>query len=196
MKIVFHVCAVLAAALIAQPALAQSSDTQSGVAPVLDPVAVEHARKLLDAMGSKAAFDRVFEPLAPLFAQAVLGKLADSPTGMAALAKINAQPGGTGRAGFERLLQTEFLTGVRARYDDLLDKSARHYAEQFSLAEIDQLTTFYSSGVGAKYIRIQPELQQMIKVDSSAIGAEVGAQAGAKAYDEALRGMGAKGSGE
>lgn len=61
--------------------------------------------------------------------------------------------------GLERFLKNYFAPdndNIKKLLDDVLDLSARFYAERFSVEEMRQLTTFLRSPVGQKFVEAAP----------------------------------------
>ncbi len=60
------------------------------------------------------------------------------------------------------------VQGYKPRKSELLDQIARIYAQQFSMAELQQIVNFYSSDVGQKLVSanvtINRQLQQVMKL--------------------------------
>jgi hypothetical protein len=86
---------------------------------------------------------------------AVLQK-ADALVDRVVLEETHSHPGQTAQFwnGFRAIVRAQ----VQSETNDFLLMSAQLYAAHFTDAELDQLTAFYSSGVGAKYFRTREQL--------------------------------------
>lgn len=58
--------------------------------------------------------------------------------------------------GFRAMVRNQ----IQSESQDFLFLSAQLYASRFSDAELDQLITFYSSGIGAKYFQVRQSLDR------------------------------------
>ena len=74
------------------------------------------------------------------------------------LEETHQHPGQTAQFwdGFRANVRSQIQTETQ----DFLVLSAQLYASRFSDAELDQLITFYSSGIGAKYFRAREQLDR------------------------------------
>jgi hypothetical protein len=147
---------LLVALTLAAPALAQEK-------PAVDPQRLAAARELMVAAGSARQFDQVMPVLTANMTKAFV-----------ALAP-QAEP-------HIREIMGELLKRFSDRKGELIDQIAAAYAEKLSLDELKELTRFYSTGVGAKFIAVMPELMQQ----SMALGQRWGESIG-REIDEELR---------
>ncbi|MGD9785962.1 MAG: DUF2059 domain-containing protein [Hyphomicrobiaceae bacterium] len=67
----------------------------------------------------------------------------------------------------------EFSKRFQTYRDQMVDDLSALYAERFTTAELDEISGFYRSGTGAKFIAAMPELMQR----GGAIGQKYGIQA-------------------
>lgn len=78
----------------------------------------------------------------------------------------------------------QLLDRFSKRKNELIDQIASLYAEKLTLEELQELTRFYSSGVGAKFIAMLPELMQRSMLLGQrwgeAIGREIEAEASSR----------------
>lgn len=184
MKILRYVLgAVLLVSAPPHRAEAQSQPPSAAAGDAANRGSIATATKLLVLTRVEQTLELSFRSILPAFAQAVIGSAGASEEGKALIARITAQP--NGRARLEQLLRDEFQASLRRRYPVLMRKMAERYAEAFNEAELQQLIAFYSSGVGAKWLILLPQLQQSLSKDSEAVGREAGAEAGARAFDQA-----------
>lgn len=143
----------LAAALVvgqAAPALAQK-------VPEADPAAIAAARALMDAAGATRQFDAVVP--------ALVHQMTDI--------FVQQQPA------HEKTIREAF-TGIAVRMserkDELLVEIAKLYAQQFSIGELQELTQFFTSDVGKRFV----DKQLVILPQSMAIGQRWGARIGSE----------------
>src|SRR3546814_6425381 len=61
---------------------------------------------------------------------------------------------------FVAILSQEFMTSLKVRYPEIEAAVAQEYAARFTAAELDEITAFYSSGTGAKVLRLMPDIQR------------------------------------
>jgi len=130
------------------PSLAQK-------APDVDPATVAAARALMDAAGATRQFD------------AVVPALAQQMTSIF----IQQQPA------HEKTIREAFagvVVRMSERKDELLVEIAKLYAHEFSLADLQELTRFFTSDVGKRFV----DKQLIILPRSMAIGQKWGARIG------------------
>jgi uncharacterized protein len=75
------------------------------------------------------------------------------------------------------------LVRMSARKQELIDEIAVLYAQKLTVEEMKEITRFYSTGAGAKFIQLQPELAGQ----SAAIGQRWGQKLGAEVEQEVRR---------
>ena len=85
-------------------------------------------------------------------------KKADSVLDAVVLSEQHEHPGQN--ALFWKAFRDRVRGQIQEETDEFLLLSAQLYAQRFSDAELDQLITFYSSGIGAKYFRARQELDK------------------------------------
>lgn len=123
--------------------------------PTVDAQRLAAARELMVVAGSARQFDQVMPILTANMTKAFV-----------ALAPHAEQP--------IREIMGELLKRFSDRKGELIDQIAGAYAEKLSLEEIKELTRFYSSGVGAKFIAVMPELMQQSMVLGQRWGESIG----------------------
>src|SRR5215471_5916351 len=105
------------------------------------------------------------------------------PTIMQALKPAIAQ----GRAQVERDLDTlmpVLLDGMSSRLGELVDQMAAVYARNFTSDEIRQLTTFYRTPVGQKFLEKMPTVMQESMSLGQAFGQQVATELQGKMIEE------------
>ena len=133
-------------------------------APAVDAARVAAAKEMMAAAGVSKQFDTVM----PLIFNQMKGLfLQQHPTQQKTLNEV-----------FEAV-----LARMSARKQDLIDQIAVLYAEKLTAEELKEITRFYSSGVGAKFVLLQPELAGQ----SAAIGQRWGQKLGAEVEQEIRR---------
>jgi hypothetical protein len=78
----------------------------------------------------------------------------------------------------------QLLDRFSQRKNELIDQIASLYAEKLTLEEIQELTRFYSTGVGAKFIAMLPELMQRSMLLGQRWGEAIGREIEAEARQE------------
>lgn len=170
----------------AQPAPAPA--TPSIAAAPASSTGLAIARQLVGMLNLDATYDRMFVPLMPVFSQAVIGMLQGDATTRDAM-QILLDKGEGGQAKFVEILSQEFFASLRARYPALKESAAAEYARVFSDAELRELVAFYSSGTGAKTLKVQPELQSRLSAAGQELGRKAGEEAARRAFERAEREM-------
>ncbi|RIA44583.1 uncharacterized protein DUF2059 [Hephaestia caeni] len=179
------------AVALAIPATAQAQDAASPAierAAAVDPAALAAAKHLIVTMKLDATLDRMFVGMSPLFAESVIGMLSQNPATKAGMDNLLANGEG-GHDRFVAILSQEFMTSLKARYPEIEAAVAHEYAARFTAVELDEITAFYSSGTGAKVLRLMPEIQQVTAAAGRTIGQKAGEEAGRRAFERAEREM-------
>jgi hypothetical protein len=78
----------------------------------------------------------------------------------------------------------QLLDRFSKRKGELIDQIANPYAEKLTLEELQELTRFYSSGVGAKFIAMLPELMQQSMLIGQRWGEAIGREIEVEARQE------------
>lgn len=144
-----------AIALVAVLLVIQATPAFAQKAPDADPAAIAAARQLMDAAGATRQFD------------AVVPALVHQMTSIF----IQQQP-----AHQETIREAFAGVAVRMseRKDELLVEIAKLYARQFTLAELQELTQFFTSDVGKRFV----DKQLVILPESMVIGQRWGERIG------------------
>lgn len=147
--------AVLLMASVTQFAAAQSAPS---------PKRLNAAKALLKASGASKNFDAVV------------------PTMMVQIKKIILQQhSGKAEIVNEVFKRVEKRFGTRKQ--ELIDQIAILYAQKMTTADMNALTAFYSTGPGAKFVQLQPQLIQ----ESALIGQKWGREVGQKIFTEVIQ---------
>ena len=139
------------------PALAQK-------APAADAARVTSAKEMMAAAGVSKQFDAIM----PLIFKQMQGIfLQQHPKQQRELTEV-----------FDAV-----VARMSARKQELIDEIAVLYAQRLTTDELKEITRFYSTGVGAKFIQMQPELAGQ----SALIGQRWGQKLGAEVEQEVRR---------
>lgn len=156
---------------VAQPATPAPAPPAAST-PTSDKAAIAAAQRLLDATGIERQYDDILAKMIPLMAHQVFGSLKDNVTVPAKLRTFLADEENRGRA--TRIFNEEAAAAFRARYPTMRDATAREYARIFTAQELDELTAFYATPLGAKALRSVPEIQNQLMPIGVAAGADAG----------------------
>ena len=180
---------MLAAAIAASPTPVAPPVPVTQAAPpkAIDPAALASAKKLLGMMHLDATIDHMMGSLVPVMAPAVLGALEHNDATQATMQKMESQP--NGRERLMVIFSEEFLKSFRTRYPAIIEAAAQEYAAVFTAQELDQAIAFYSTGTGAKFLALSPQLQQAVGVRAGQVGREAGSEAGYHAMQRAVQEM-------
>jgi hypothetical protein len=156
----FQALAVLLGAILmlAPAGSAQAQDTQRRQR-------VAAAQELMTAAGSAKQFDQ-FMPL-------MAANMTKAFVSLAPHAQKEIQD-----------VMGQLLDRFSKRKNELIDQIANLYAEKLTLEELQELTRFYSSGVGAKFIAMLPELMQQSMLVGQRWGEAIGREIEAEARQE------------
>jgi hypothetical protein len=156
----FQALAVLLGAILmlAPAGSAQAQDTQRQQR-------VAAAQELMTAAGSAKQFDQ-FMPL-------MAANMTKAFVSLAPHAQKEIQD-----------VMGQLLDRFSKRKNELIDQIANLYAEKLTLEELQELTRFYSSGVGAKFIAMLPELMQQSMLVGQRWGEAIGREIEAEARQE------------
>jgi hypothetical protein len=146
-------------------ALAGGSPVRAQATGAAEADRVAAARELLAVVGAAKQFDQ-FMPL-------MTANMTNAFVGLAPHAEKEIKE-----------VMGEMLKRFSQRKDELIQEVARLYAEKLSVEEIAELTRFYSSGVGAKFIALQPELIQRSMLFGQRWGERIGREVEAEARRE------------
>jgi uncharacterized protein len=133
-------------------------------APAADPARVASAKEMMVAAGVAKHFDTIM----PLIFNQMQGMfLQQHPNKQNELKDVFGA----------------VLARMTERKQELIDEIAVLYAQRLTAEELREITRFYSTGVGAKFIQMQPE----IAGQSAAIGQRWGQKLGAEVEQEVRR---------
>lgn len=173
------------AILLAAAAPAAAQEVPPAPAPASAPAApsgVALAAELVELLGIAQQLDMTFKSIMPLMTENVAAAIANS--GAASVEIRAALASEAGRAHVKGIIAEEVMQGFRDRYPRVAAELAKAYAEKFTDAELRDLIAFYRSPTGAKLLRLQPELQQMLGKVGERIGLEVGMEAIPRAIEK------------
>jgi hypothetical protein len=157
---------VLAAAAIAVMSAASSFGACAQTAPASDPEAIAAARELMAAAGATKQFDTVVPTLVEQMARMLI----------------------TQRPAQEKVLREVFdaiAKRMSERKDELVGQIAELYAREFKREDLRELTRFFKSDVGRRFV----EGQSKILPQSMALGQRWGARIGREVDLELRREM-------
>jgi hypothetical protein len=120
-----------------------------------DPARLAAARKLMDAAGLSAQFESVLPLITEQMEKAFLSL---QPSHEAEIKEVF------------KLIPQKFS----ARKQEMLDQIAVLYAQKLTADELNTITDFYKSPVGAKLIKLQPEIVQESMSLGQAWGLNIG----------------------
>lgn len=157
--------ACCAAALLALGSPARAEDAR----PAADPTRLEAAKELIDVTGARKQIELMLDVMKQSFGKGVREK---------------GDPEVAARIESDFQAFSQKFQGYREK---MVDEFAALYAEKFSADELKEVTAFYRSGAGAKFIATMPELMQR--------GGEIGQRYGIMAMrdlDAIHKGQGAQ----
>ena len=149
-------------------AIALSGPLRAQKAPPADPARPASAQQMMVAAGVARQFDAIM----PLIFKQMQGLfLQQHPLHQRALREI-----------FEAV-----LARMSARKQELIDEIAVLYAQRLTADEMQEITRFYSTGVGAKFVQMQPELAGQSAVIGQRWGQKLGAEVEQEVRSEAKK---------
>lgn len=174
-----------ATALAATPAAPSSASANSET--------LAAANRLVDLMQLDRVMDGMFGDLKGLFADNVIAALERDQT-QASYLKTLFENGRGGREKFASILGEEFRAAMQSKYPAMKSVAAAEYSKLFALQELNELAAFFSSGVGAKWQAISPQIEQSVGQWGERAGMEAGSAALVNALKRADSEMLAKGN--
>ncbi len=175
---------VLASMLAAYPVHLRAEDMRE-----IHATPIEDARAIIAAARTEALLDTMFAQLVPVMESAFVGQLSTSAVGNSLLKDIDAKyPGG--RDAFGKRFGQIITVGMRAKYPDILEATARKYVERLTPEDLRVARAFYESEAGARLLAAQPELQAQLQQVGQQIGSQVGADSADLLLDEAEKYLG------
>ena len=180
---------LIAGALLVVAALNPASAVAQPASPAaVDPQAIAAARELIDLMKVEATLDKMFVDLAPVFAQGAIGAMQEDPAARAAVGAL-VDKGKGGQPKLVAIMSEEFLKSIRRQYPAMKDRVAREYAAVLTAAELRQLTAFFRTGPGAKWLQLTPALEKKLAEAGGELGQVAGEEAGRNAIERAISEM-------
>lgn len=128
--------------LVAMSLMAASALRAQEAKPALDAERLAAAREMMEATGVTKSLEGVIANMSKGFSQTAKNA-------------AGADAGKQASAEFDAIMQ-KFLNYK----EDMLNDFAALYAESFSATEMKEVTAFYKSGTGAKFIAQMPALMQ------------------------------------
>lgn len=156
---------LIAAALAATWFLVDVVDAQKAPATAADPARLAAAKELLEVSGAAKNFDAAM-PMMLAQMQQIFMKL---------------KPGNDKEI---RDVFSKIGDRFSARKQEAFDEIAVLYAEKLTTEELKQISAFFRSGVGAKFIAQQPELVQRSMVIGQRWGEKIGREIEAEVRQE------------
>lgn len=150
---VFSICLACMLALVT----ATAGHAEPAAKTVDDPERIAAARELMQVMGVTKQMETMMSTMKQSFLKSAEGASEDKKASMA-------------RA-FE-----DGIKNLLAYRDEMLTDFARVYAAHFTATEMRDVTKFYSSGTGKKFVELSPQLMQE--------GAAIGMKYAAKMMEE------------
>jgi hypothetical protein len=166
-------------AAVAAPATAQPNTAKS---EQVDEARLTAARELLRVQGVGVVMQKMYRDLAPAMALSVIGEMATDNDGKLLLERIE-QRGDGAKGELARLVAEEFLASMTRRIPQLLERFAAEYARSFTQKELDDALAFFASPSGARFVELQPQMQER----GREIGMDLGRDAGREAVEAALK---------
>ena len=143
------------AVLVCAVSLVAGAASHAQKAPAADPDRLAAARELLDATGSAKQFE------------AALPMLVNQIQGLFLQMKPAAEKD-------IREVFVEMAKRFSDRKQEVFDEIAVLYAQKLSAEELRQIAAFFKSGVGAKFVTLQPELVQQSMLIGQRWGQKIG----------------------
>lgn len=109
--------------------------------PAPDPAALAAARELMEVTGTSKQLDSMIDMMSKNFAKGVENDKSKE-------------------AGQVKSAVAAIADKFKAYREEMLNDFAQLYADMFTAAELKEITNFYRSGVGAKYVSNLPNLMQ------------------------------------
>ncbi|HEX7877373.1 MAG TPA: DUF2059 domain-containing protein [Sphingobium sp.] len=163
-----------ALAAVPEPATASAIDGEGA--------SLAAAVKFVDLLQMERLLDDMVGNLQSLFADNVIAAIERDQT-QASYLKTLFENGRGGRERFSAILGEEFRAAMRSKYPTMKNTAAAEYARLFSLRELNELTAFFSTGVGAKWHALSPKVEKSM----SQWGERAGMEAGGTALMNALK---------
>ena len=127
----------------------------------IDEATLSAAVELVEA----ADLDQMFDTVLPLFGQQIVQLI------------LQVKPELKGK--FEPLVDEFLKTALTEGRDEIMREMAKLYARRLTVAEMNDITTFYKTETGRKLVEILPGLQ----VEAAQIGSQWGEKIAMKTFD-------------
>ena len=174
--------ALLCSLIIAAPLNANKGST---------PNPIEDARAILAASNFLQTIDVMFTQLVPVMEAGFIGQITQIKGGDALVQRIASYyPGGT--KAFGKRFGELMMVGIRAKYPDMIEKSAQQYAAEIEPDKLVAIRVFIESPSGMSVTAAQPKMQQQMSSAGQIIGRKAGEEAAMQLMTEADRYLGAR----
>ena len=150
-----RLAAMVALAILAAAGPATAAEEE------IDEATLSAAVELVEA----ADLDQMFETVLPLFGQQIVQLI------------LQVKPELKGK--FEPLVDEFLKTALTEGRDEIMREMAKLYARRLTVAEMNDITTFYKTETGRKLVEILPGLQ----VEAAQIGSQWGEKIAMKTFD-------------
>lgn len=148
------------------------------------PTPLENAKAILVANNVNQSMDTMFSQLVPVMEAGFIGQLTQIKGGNELIKKIDGSfPGGT--KAFGKRFGELMMEGLRANYDDIIEKAALQYVAEIAPADLATIRAFMESPTGQSMTAAQPKIQQQMSSAGSDIGRKVGEEAAVQLMVEA-----------
>jgi hypothetical protein len=142
---------------------------------------IEAAAALVEKLELERVLDSMFSTLKNMFAENAIAAMTRDDSEGKMRDFFNALPGGRDR--FAQILGDEFLEALRRQYPEMKMAMAKEYAAAFNRTELEELTGFFSTGVGQKWQAVSPQVEKSM----GEWGRKAGMKAGAEAFAAAIK---------
>lgn len=153
-----------------------------------EPARMDAARELILLIDIDRTLNFMFDNIAPMFAQSVIGMMHDQPEVKPLLDELISKGDG-GQPRLAAILSEEFLVAIKAQYPALKTQVIAEYAAAFTTEELRALTAFYRTGAGEKSLKVLPDLQGKMAKAGQELGRTAGENAGRKGFERAIEEM-------
>lgn len=149
---------VLLASVVSAPLAAQTTPAPAAPAQAtpVDPARLTVARALMDQIMPSATRDQMMRSMMAAMMQNMTRSFAQNAELAAAMDK---QPGA--RAVFDRFMERQMARSTEeliANLPGMLDAMARAYARRFTLAQLNDMATFFATPTGQVYLAQAPTI--------------------------------------
>lgn len=163
------------------PAGAGEPVTPARAAEPANPAKLAAATVLVEKLDLDRTVDNMFMSLRNVFAENAIAMMLRNDGDGNIKRFFASLPGGQDR--FAQVLGDEFQAAMRRQYPEMEKVAAEQYASVFTADELGTLNSFFSTGVGQKWLAVSPKLQKIM----SDWGRNAGMKAGAEAMAAAIK---------